>query len=703
MRSEIQKKQRHIGEKPEARVRSIGTFIKEKREAQGITAEQLCEGLCSVRTAWYLEGGEREMNRPLQEAMLERLGIGAEDYERYLDDADYRRWQARQDILHYMAYEKTAEAGELLEQYRREYCGKGYRAGETSAAEYHRMDRNEEFVIDVSVRQERQFYLCMLAQLRRYRGEPPDGQEALYSEALELTVPGAETKPLGELALSLKELNLILEKERCSRIPKPRRYQEVISYIERRGIDSRGTVKIYPKAAYLLCRCVSSREEEGEAGGTGAFVGTEALSGAEAPAETEEAAEAGMSGQKAEWDTEELLRLCNKALEILRRNGRMYYLWEILDMRGKLLDNLRRRLFRQEGGGSRRTDTVGRLLEENQKWKRVLEQLYQEFRISVRIVTDSFLYVEKGVSCINDVIQIRRQMLGMSPKELCEGICDVKTLRRLENHKTSPQRAIVRELFERLGLPGELIRTELVTKSPEARQLMERLRESSNRYRREDMDKLLEQIRELVPMEIKANQQALMRAELNIRRKRGELEKEEYLRLMREALELTLPYEVFLKEGEKYLTKEEQSCIQNMMIAMDEESTELRICMQRFEEMYSHSFFEGELRENAMGMYDFIMGCVESKWGNMGEHDKADYHNQNIIKGCLRFRKLWMLNEGLYDRWWNYAERKKKGIPIKKPLNDAEELTKCIAFSQLEKSGMERFYQKKLGQIIGKG
>lgn len=679
-------------------MRSIGEYIKEKREAQGITAEQLCEGLCSVRTAWYLEGGEREMNRPLQEAMLERLGIGAEDYEHYLDDAAYRRWLARQDILHIMVYEKTAEAGELLERYRREYCGKGYRAGEVSAAEYHRMDKDEEYAIDVSIRQERQFYLCMLAQLRRCRGEPPDGQETLYSEALELTVPGAETKPLEALALSLKELNLILEKERCSREQRPRRYQEVISYIEGKGTDRRGRAKIYPKAVYLLCRCLSAEDEEGTAG-TDTLIGTEALWGAEAPAETEEAAEAGMSGQRTDWSTEGLLRLCNKALEILRDNGRMYYLCEILDMRGRLLDNLGRRLLGQEGGRSPRTETVDRLLEENQKWKQVLEQLYREFHISEKTVTDSFLYVGKGVSCINDVIRIRRQMLGMSPKELCEGICDVKTLRRLESHKTSPQRAIVRELFERLGLPGELIRTELVTKSPEARQLMERLRESSDRYRREDMDKLLAQIRELVPMEIKANQQALMRAELNIRRKRGELEKEEYLRLMRQALELTLPYEVFLKEGEKYLTKEEQSCVQNMMIAMDEGSAELRSCMQRFEEMYSDSFFEGELRESAMGMYDFIMVGVESKWGNMGEYDRADYHNQNIIKGCLRFRRLWLLNKGLYDRWWNYAERKKRGIPTEKPLNDTEELTKCIVFSQLEKSGREKFYQKKLRQI----
>lgn len=51
----------------------------------------------------------------------------------------------------------------------------------------------------------------------------------------------------------------------------------------------------------------------------------------------------------------------------------------------------------------------------------MLEQSYQEFRIPKETVTDSFLYVEKGVSCINDAIRIRRKMLGMDLKELCEG------------------------------------------------------------------------------------------------------------------------------------------------------------------------------------------------------------------------------------------------------------------------------------------
>lgn len=63
-------------------------------------------------------------------------------------------------------------------------------------------------------------------------------------------------------------------------------------------------------------------------------------------------------------------------------------------------------------------------------------------------------------------------MLGMSRAELCQGICDQKTLVRLENKKTNSQKAVVVELFERLGLAGTLSRTVLVTERPEVRRLI---------------------------------------------------------------------------------------------------------------------------------------------------------------------------------------------------------------------------------------
>ena len=286
----------------------------------------------------------------------------------------------------------------------------------------------------------------------------------------------------------------------------------------------------------------------------------------------------------------------------------------------------------------------------------------------------------------------------MRAEELCDGICNIKTLRRLENRKRVTQRAIVEELFERLGLPREMTRTELVTERPEARQMMEKLRYDRNEHRTEDAEQLLSGIKRLVTTKIRCNEQALMRKEINLKKDRGEITGEEYYRQMRIALELTLPFAAFLREGEKYLTYEEQACIQNMMQEMDRHSSEFQICMTRFKEIY-HSVTEGELLETVGGMYGFIMGYVASELGNCGELDQADWYSEILIKEELRSRRLASLAAGLYDRWWNYTERKRKGISSGRTLDGEKELTKCILLSNLARQKYyESFYQDKLEQ-----
>lgn len=190
-----------------------------------------------------------------------------------------------------------------------------------------------------------------------------------------------------------------------------------------------------------------------------------------------------------------------------------------------------------------------------------------------------------------------------------------------------------------------------------------------------------------------------MRKEINLRKGRGEITGEEYCRQMRAVLELTLPFDVFLQEGEKYLTHEEQACIQNMMQVMDRDSREFKICVERFEEMY-RPVAEGELLGTMSGIYGLIMGYVESELGNQGKLDKADWYNEVMVREELRSRRLASLATRLYDRWWNYAERKRNGVITDRILDEEEELTKCILFSKLGRRTMyTSFFEKKLKHI----
>ena len=173
----------------------------------------------------------------------------------------------------------------------------------------------------------------------------------------------------------------------------------------------------------------------------------------------------------------------------------------------------------------------------------------------------------------------------------------------------------------------------------------------------------------------------------------------EYCRLQREALEQTMPLESFLQEGEKFMTQQEQTCIQNMMQGMDRGSWQFSTCMKRFEEYYA-LFIEKEILGTVNGMYALVMGMVEREYGNRGEYDSADLYNEPIIRGCLRLRKLWRLAHALYARWWNYAERRKRNIPDDRSLDGTSELTRCLVLCEMAGDRSKvLFCRKKLAQL----
>lgn len=672
--------------------KAFSDYVNTLRAKNQISLQDLCRGLCTHQELSYLETGSRQLDMLLEDAILERLGVGAEDHERYLDYPEYQRWLDRHHILHSITFEKFAIAEQQLEEYRKIYCRgtePDHKAEQISRTELgdqsrqaaiaertNRADDNDKRRLPAADRLERQFYLSMLALLRRCQGADAQELYSLFEEALRLTVPDFDRQPLCESILSLKELNLILEAERCrADAGSPQRYQEIIAYLFIRKLDRRGMSKIYPKAVYYLYE-THLRQSKNAAN---------TLSGA---------CSSGTTSAFPPQTRNQLLRHCNRALETLRDNGRMYFLWEILSMMEALLAELADYL-----AGAGNANVLNAMRHETRDWKQALEIVYSEFHVPKETFEYCYLYVIKGCYCINDVIRIRRKMLGMTQEELCEGICSLKTLKRLENRKTSPQKAIVRDLFERLGLSRELTRTDLITSSPEAKQLMERLKRCDNDYRIEDAGKLLSQINDMTSSEIRHNKQCLLRKELFLKRSQKLLNSTEYRKQIRATLELTLPYDAFLKEGEKHLTKEEQSCIQNMMQAMQKDEEELLICMHRFEEIY-HPFLSDGIQDAVSGMYEFIIGYIGNLWGNMGQYEKADKYNEIILQGCLRFKRLIALPHCLYDRWWNYSERTKQGIPTAQILNTMEELNKCLLFSKLSNQNHSvQFYQKKLNMI----
>lgn len=127
------------------------------------------------------------------------------------------------------------------------------------------------------------------------------------------------------------------------------------------------------------------------------------------------------------------LQVCEQAVELLRDTGRAYYLTELLDSRKQILDEMIHKLV--EYGRRREAERYKRLLQESTALEELLKNLYTTYDVPVYMQDCTYLYRQRWVFAIGDVLRIRRNMLGMTQEQVCEGICSVKSLRRAEKNR----------------------------------------------------------------------------------------------------------------------------------------------------------------------------------------------------------------------------------------------------------------------------
>lgn len=101
---------------------------------------------------------------------------------------------------------------------------------------------------------------------------------------------------------------------------------------------------------------------------------------------------------------------------------------------------------------------------------------------------------------------------------------------------------------------------------------------------------------------------------------------------------------------------------------------------------------------------EYIITFVGSARGNRGEFDQADAYSSMLARESLYFRRIFVVANAIYDQWWNYDSRRKKGISVSSEKNGREELKKCILLTgMIGHIGRQRKYQRKYEQMAEKG
>lgn len=525
-------KQKNVRKIPLQSEQDFSLFLKRVRMESGVPEEVLAEGLMNVSQLSRIESGERTVCKTMRNCLLGRLGVAPDLYENLLDNEDYAEWVWQHQILCAIDQKAIQLAEQLLGEYKK-----------------------QEPLHDKT---KQQFCIMMNAEMMKQQGADRSVLGSLYEMAVCLTVPHVEQtyqEGVPEKLLSVLEVNAILEYEYYRELADntfTAKCRYWMAYVEDSLFDVLSKAKIYPKIVWYYLR--------------------ETL---------------------AEYKTLDLtglydaLQVCEQAVEMLRDTGRAYYLTELLDSRKQILDEMIHKLV--EYGRRREAERYKRLLQESTALEELLKNLYTTYDVPVYMQDCTYLYRQRWVFAIGDVLRIRRNMLGMTQEQVCEGICSVKSLRRAEKKQANMQREPLGKILMRLGLSKVIQKTALVTNDRSVLHLHHELDVCRNNREPEKARALLGQMKNKLCLEIPENMQFVKECEASLDLMESRITGSEFVERVDEALRCTLKAEKIYDVDEVYLTETEMSCICNKAKEADEtEKRELIDFMLGFFEKFKN-------------------------------------------------------------------------------------------------------------------
>lgn len=94
---------------------AVGSLIREARERQKYSQEELCYGICTPSTLSRIENGVQAPGKKILEALMQRLGIVDRIYNSYLSREEMERYEIEEKLTRCLARKEYEEAEQLVE------------------------------------------------------------------------------------------------------------------------------------------------------------------------------------------------------------------------------------------------------------------------------------------------------------------------------------------------------------------------------------------------------------------------------------------------------------------------------------------------------------------------------------------------------------------------------------------------------------
>ncbi len=347
-----------------------------------------------------------------------------------------------------------------------------------------------------------------------------------------------------------------------------------------------------------------------------------------------------------------VLTWCNQSIEYIRLYGNFNFFVEILELKRELLKLLNR--FDEEYNV-----TI--------QWLDTLNSIYTQY--NAKPVCQLNLFIFKNYYFVGDIIRNRRIMLGLSPMQLAEEICDIRTIYRLEHGKTNTKLYLIEKILKKLNLSGDLYNDRIPFVNLDTFTLSYNISRDINVST--DYEKIKRNIATLksqVDMNNKINQQFILHSQIAVNLCVNEITDTEALAQLKDALELTVPLDKIFATGPKYFTILELSLIMNICRQLDElnQVDELLLWIGVVSQYYE----DWNIYDVDFNSYATMYGQLSSILANKKDFIHGSQIAKILIKSCVDKSHCKNLNFLFYDLAWNYKESIINNL--NKKLNPAE-------------------------------
>ena len=442
----------------------LGGLLLRLRKEAGFSQGLLCSGVCSVSRYARIEREELEPDFFLLDRLMGRLGKSVERLEYVMPLGVYRVYERRQDIQEAILHGRLSEAENLLNLYEKEKLAEG---------SLHR-----------------QYILQERAQVAWIREEDPDEILQLLDQAI------------GETLLSEAEM----EKERCFSAEEGK----LLLFRWEVSQKSRAASRNFEELKRLL-RCICEQKTN-RMDRSKIFPYAVLLYGEHAPEEK----------------IITVRSLAEEALELLRDEGKLLYMPELLELCGKLLRK----------SGVPKEELQAQLLD---RMRQSLLETEQEYVISFEKYR-LFDHVIRRFYIDAEMIRKTRTAVGMTQEKLSEDICAQETLARMETGRQTPQSRKLQQMMEKMGRGCGRVNMAMVTEQYETIELKQELSTYIHREECEKAQNALERLETMLDCKQKQNRQYLEAEKILLQNQRLGSEWKQNLSQLRKLLSMTLEY-----------------------------------------------------------------------------------------------------------------------------------------------------------------